>query len=362
MSIYQGDKLVANNYQIDSSVYCVPIGSIIPYASTTLPKGFLLCDGSEISKTDYADLYTVIGDTFGTATDNTKFKLPDLRDNFVQGANGNLGVSKEAGLPNITGEWIPGSVPSMHGQYAKGAIQGSSGVSDKIASSIQPAVAGFGFSLDASKSNSIYGKSTTVQPPAVCLYYIIKATKLSDVPVDVSGVIDDNTTATDTTWSSEKINDMIPTSLPADGGNADTVNSHTVLSNVPANAKFTGIDDNTTTSTTETWSAKKINDSSFAGRIVISFDMTNTEETLTATLNQTNGAYLYWASRVGDSAVYEIGMFLFTSTSWLKIPIKATDTATTISFSVMGNTLTATRGSAGGFPSAGGVIALGKNI
>ena len=51
--------------------------------------------------------------------------------------------------------------------------------------------------------------------------------------------IDDNTTATDTTWSSEKINDMIPTSLPADGGNADTVGGYTVLTDVPANAEFT---------------------------------------------------------------------------------------------------------------------------
>lgn len=139
-------------------------------------------------------------------------------------------------------------------------------------------------------------------------------------------------------------------------------NNHTVLSNVPANAKFTGINDTSITSTTETWSAKKINDSSFIGRIVISMDMANTDVTQSATLNPTNGAYLYWASRAGNAQVYEIGMFLYTQTSWIRIPIKATDTATTVTFSLNGNKLTATRSSTTSFPTACGVIALGANI
>lgn len=246
MAIYQGETRVANNYQIDNSVYCVPIGSIIPYASTTLPKGFLLCDGAEISKTDYADLYAVIGDTFGTATNNTKFKLPDLRDKFVQGANDNLGTSKEAGLPNITGEWIPGSVPDVHNQYTKGAVKGTSGVSDNIASYAQKQTTGYGFSFDASNSNSIYGNSTTVQPPAVCLCYIIKATKLSDIPVDVSGVIDDNTTGADSTWSSEKIDEVAATKLDNTKLTSETESGVVIYVN-----STTGSDDNDGTNAAE---------------------------------------------------------------------------------------------------------------
>lgn len=461
MAIYQGETRVANNYQIDNSVYCVPIGSIIPYASTTLPKGFLLCDGAEISKTDYADLYAVIGDTFGTATDNIKFKLPDLRDKFVQGANGNLGTSKEAGLPNITGNFtiVGNNNAAFYGDAGGAFTTQNSGYNSFVNGSGQVGLeSNTNWTFNASKSNSIYGNSTTVQPPAVCLCYIIKATKLSDIPVDVSGVIDDNATGANSTWSSNKISNQLQsvdattfdgksanvflqnqgilsngdllehiltmtdsgyffassgvTSTPvegqwfwvdvkrdergdycvtatrynqsgvytnrynnnsdmkkwygwsnvSDGGNAATVNSHTVLSNVPANAKFTGINDTSITSTTETWSAKKINDSSFAGRIVISMDMANTDTTLSATLNPTNGAYLYWASRAGNAQVYEIGMFLYTQTSWTKIPIKATDTATTVTFSLNGNKLTATRSSTTSFPTACGVIALGKNI
>ena len=51
--------------------------------------------------------------------------------------------------------------------------------------------------------------------------------------------ISDNETVEDKTWSSSKIASKIPTTLPANGGNADTVNNHTVKSDVPENAKFT---------------------------------------------------------------------------------------------------------------------------
>ena len=242
MPIMQGDKKVANVYNIINNSYSVPIGTIISYASTTLPIGFLLCDGSEISKTDYADLYAVIGNKFGTATDTTKFKLPDLRDKFIQGSNGNLGITKEAGLPNITGE--VGYIKSIReGSYWQG-INLNTGVfkssqqtvhtsptattaAESTSNSQPPSTIVF----KASDSNSIYGNSDTVQPPAVCLHYIIKASKVSDQSSDI---IDDTANTTDKTWSAKKINESIPTTLPANGGNADTVNEHTVEDDVPA--------------------------------------------------------------------------------------------------------------------------------
>lgn len=242
MSIYQGDQKVANNITIENTSYSVPIGTIISYASTTLPVGFLLCDGSEISKTDYADLYAVVGNKFGTATDTTKFKLPDLRDKFIQGANGNLGTSKDAGLPNITGE--VGYIKSIgDGSYWQG-ININTGVfkssqqtvrtsptattaAESTSHSQPPSKVVF----KASDSNSIYGNSNTVQPPAVCLNYIIKASKVSDQSSDI---IDDTANTINKTWSAKKISESIPTTLPANGGNADTVNEHTVEDNVPA--------------------------------------------------------------------------------------------------------------------------------
>lgn len=202
MAIYQGSKKLAYSCNVDNSVYAVPIGTILSYASATPPNGFLVCDGSEVSKSTYADLFEVIGDTYGTATDTSKFKLPDLRDRFVQGANGNLGTSKDAGLPNISGTFY-------HDTNAKTGLSGVftyEGTGRQNLKNDAPTNSGL-ITFDASKSNSIYGNSDTVQPPSVCLTYIIKALKVSDKYAEEVGVtIDDSLTSADKTWSSQKIN------------------------------------------------------------------------------------------------------------------------------------------------------------
>lgn len=218
MPIMQGDKKVANVYNINNNSYSVPIGCIIPFSGSTIPVGFLLCDGSEVSKIDYADLYAIIADTYGTATDTSKFKLPDLRDRFIQGANGNLGTSKEAGLPNITGE--VGYIKSIgDGSYWQG-ININTGVfkSSKQTVKTSPTATTAAESTShsqppsmvvfkASDSNSIYGNSDTVQPPSVCLNFIIKAEKISDQYADAVGaLIDDSSVSADKVWSSEKVN------------------------------------------------------------------------------------------------------------------------------------------------------------
>ena len=63
-----------------------PTGSIIMYGAATAPTGWLLCDGSAVSRTTYADLFAIIGTTFGVGNGSTTFNLPDLRDRFVVGA------------------------------------------------------------------------------------------------------------------------------------------------------------------------------------------------------------------------------------------------------------------------------------
>lgn len=66
-----------------------PIGTISPFGGSVIPSGYLLCNGAEVLKTTYAELYAVIGDAFGTASDNTKFVLPDLRETVPVGIGEN---------------------------------------------------------------------------------------------------------------------------------------------------------------------------------------------------------------------------------------------------------------------------------
>lgn len=54
-------------------------GFIQMFAGNTAPTGWLMCDGSAISRTTYSDLFTVIGTTYGSGDGSTTFNLPDLR-------------------------------------------------------------------------------------------------------------------------------------------------------------------------------------------------------------------------------------------------------------------------------------------
>lgn len=124
------------------------------------------------------------------------------------------------------------------------------------------------------------------------------------------------------------------------------------------------INDTSTTSTTETWSAKKINEKTarnFDNRIILSVGRgTSGEYTDTANLNNADGAYLYWSSTAGQEK-YSVGVILYVNNDWMIIPIKETDGGTNIKFSINKSILTMTKSSST-FPSAGGVIALGTSI
>lgn len=65
-----------------------PIGSILPYGGTTAPSGWMICNGASLLRTDYAELFAVIGTAFGSA-DSTHFNIPDLRGEFLRGAGTN---------------------------------------------------------------------------------------------------------------------------------------------------------------------------------------------------------------------------------------------------------------------------------
>jgi microcystin-dependent protein len=70
----------------------VPTATITPYAGSSAPTGWLLCYGQAISRSTYAGLYAVVGDTYGSGDGSTTFNLPDLRGRTPAGLD-NLGGS-----------------------------------------------------------------------------------------------------------------------------------------------------------------------------------------------------------------------------------------------------------------------------
>ena len=60
-------------------------GIIEMFAGSTAPTGWLICDGSAVSRTTYATLFAVVGTTYGTGDGSTTFNLPDMRGRVAVG-------------------------------------------------------------------------------------------------------------------------------------------------------------------------------------------------------------------------------------------------------------------------------------
>ena len=148
----------------------VPPGTIIHYAGRTVPSGWLICNGANVSRTDYAALFAAIGTIYGAGNGSTTFGLPNLNGRFFEGTTytGSVGTYHSAGLPNITGKFGASKADS---QVISGAFSNTgylTGADGKQSSAVQ-------FSFTASSSDSTFGRSSGVQPPAIALLPCIKS-------------------------------------------------------------------------------------------------------------------------------------------------------------------------------------------
>jgi microcystin-dependent protein len=86
----------------------LPAGTILDYGGSSAPTGFLLCDGTAYSRTTYADLFAVIGTTYGAGDGSTTFNVPNLAERVSVGKHssgtfatlGATGGAETAALPN----------------------------------------------------------------------------------------------------------------------------------------------------------------------------------------------------------------------------------------------------------------------
>lgn len=86
----EGTKFTAarmNNIEDGIFNGSVPTGCILPFGGNNVPQGFLLCDGSAVNRTTYADLFAVLGTTYGEGDNSTTFNLPDMRGKVAVGLN-----------------------------------------------------------------------------------------------------------------------------------------------------------------------------------------------------------------------------------------------------------------------------------
>lgn len=137
--------------------------------------------------------------------------MPDLRARFIEGANGNLGADIAAGLPNIKGTYGTQSYYTI--VNAKGAFTMSGTNTHDVGSSSNNGGRKMEFlasngeiKLDGTYQNDVYGKSDTVQPPALAVNFIIKATRTKE---NLDEIIDDTKQDNGHAWSAAKILEYI---------------------------------------------------------------------------------------------------------------------------------------------------------
>ena len=81
----------------------VPTGAVFYFAANTAPTGFLKCDGTAVSRNNYAALFAVTGTTYGVGNGNTTFNLPDLRGEFIRGWDDGRGVDASRAFGSAQG-------------------------------------------------------------------------------------------------------------------------------------------------------------------------------------------------------------------------------------------------------------------
>lgn len=179
--IYLYDKTNNKKIPLTSEVSSgCPVGFVGGFAGGVPNDNWLECDGSTFDQYKYPALYTYLGTNV----------LPDYRNRFLEGVGPNetVGTNKAAGLPNITGSFSPGDEVGRRLNYttltgAFGGTTSSAPIMQAVTSSARDSIATPNF--DASRSNSIYGNSTTVQPASTLIRWCIKATS-AGIDVDTS--------------------------------------------------------------------------------------------------------------------------------------------------------------------------------
>ena len=165
-----------------------PVGAV--RGSLYLPAGYVKCNGATVQRADYprlvalankhnlwTDDVTANAGLFGRGDGAATMVLPNWTDRMVQLAGDGAGATVAAGLPNITGEFSAAFCGGWIGRYdsPKGSLTKVNDYSPRLGESNNaPSSYGTHYRFDASKSSSVYGASSTVQPPAIKLIPIIR--------------------------------------------------------------------------------------------------------------------------------------------------------------------------------------------
>lgn len=172
----------------------MPIGSLVEYAGTTAPTNWVLCQGQALSRTDYAELFEIIGTTYGTGNGSTTFNVPDMRDRIAIGktSSGTLGAKAGSKTNNLTitvplpkhTHTVPAKgiswdavVPDTSPYHANPTTAGNTNAlsyGPKTSNGLTGDLSGTITTSQAGTGNKVSTGNFSIMPPTIALNYIMK--------------------------------------------------------------------------------------------------------------------------------------------------------------------------------------------
>ena len=134
---YDGSSWV--NQATFATYGAIPAGTVIYHAANTPPTNFIKANGAAISRTTYADLFAVIGTTFGSGDGSTTFNVPDLRGEFMRGWDDSRGIDNGRSFGSAQADELKAHTHTFSTHYNTGAggvpLQGTSSPTGTVTTS-----------------------------------------------------------------------------------------------------------------------------------------------------------------------------------------------------------------------------------
>ena len=187
MSNYEATKYDFDGANL-TGIEGIPTATIVPWSSSSVPSGFLECNGATVSRSTYAALFAIIGTTYGAGDGASTFEIPDLQDNVAIGKSGTKALASTGGANTVasTGN-IGGSTANATlstGQLASHSHPISGGPNHGGGGGVwkpsdgggvpDTGNTGSGTGHSHNMSATFSGDSTSVVQPYLALIYIIK--------------------------------------------------------------------------------------------------------------------------------------------------------------------------------------------
>ena len=79
----------------------IPTATIVPWSASSVPTGFLECNGAAVSRSTYSALFAIISTTYGAGDGASTFNVPDLQDNVAMGKSGTKALASTGGANTV---------------------------------------------------------------------------------------------------------------------------------------------------------------------------------------------------------------------------------------------------------------------